>query len=86
MDVAWLLRQRFDSRKSSAGALGPFPGRPWMRDSGAAAAPAGNVGLKGIIAGESSLLDPTLSIYANLRCSIYSRIRTGSSAHRFSLF
>lgn len=34
--------------------VNPFP-RPWMRDQGAAAAPSGNTGVKGIIAGTSIL-------------------------------
>ncbi|XP_023245760.1 putative tricarboxylate transport protein, mitochondrial [Copidosoma floridanum] len=53
MDIASLLEQATVATKE--GSLKPrnaFPERPWMRNSGAAAAaPSGNIGLKGIIAG-----------------------------------
>jgi len=34
-----------------SGKRSPYSLRPWMNQSGAAAAPAGNLGLKGIVAG-----------------------------------
>ncbi|XP_058805929.1 putative tricarboxylate transport protein, mitochondrial [Phymastichus coffea] len=50
MDVAWLVKQTMEPTKTRKRAA--FPERPWMSEKGAAAAaPAGNVGLKGIIAG-----------------------------------
>ena len=51
MDIAWLVNQ-MDVRKSKS----LYPRRPWMDSgNGAAAVPAGNIGLKGIIAGKCKI-------------------------------
>lgn len=54
MDPVWLGREIFGSPAPRKYASNPFPTRPWMQDT-AAAASAGttNVGVKGIIAGTS---------------------------------
>lgn len=54
MDVAWLVRENALSKNN--GKICAFPRRPWLSDNWAAAAPQGNIGLKGIIAGIYFLL------------------------------
>ncbi|XP_012288153.1 tricarboxylate transport protein, mitochondrial [Orussus abietinus] len=53
MDPVWLWHQlaRPDKPERRVNPINPFPQRPWLRDRGAAAPAAGNIGLKGIIAG-----------------------------------
>ncbi|XP_014230306.1 putative tricarboxylate transport protein, mitochondrial [Trichogramma pretiosum] len=51
MDVSWLVKQTEARKRQGSNSL-LYPSRPWMENNAAAAAaPAGNVGLKGIIAG-----------------------------------
>ncbi|XP_046415093.1 putative tricarboxylate transport protein, mitochondrial [Neodiprion virginianus] len=52
MDPLWLRQQLTKSPTSLTTFKNPYPRRPWLKDSAAAAAAGGgNVGLKGIVAG-----------------------------------
>lgn len=51
MDYNWLIRKSSQESGTISRFRNPFPCRPWMKDTGAAAAASGNTGFKGIVAG-----------------------------------
>ncbi|XP_076236233.1 mitochondrial citrate transporter scheggia [Calliopsis andreniformis] len=52
MDPSWLMcKSSFQPGKTTAFHNNPFPRRPWLTDTGAAAAAGSSSGLKGVVAG-----------------------------------
>lgn len=50
MDPIWQANEVFTSQ--AKGVIGnPYPSRPWLQDKAAAAPASGNIGVKGVIAG-----------------------------------
>ncbi|XP_031834919.1 mitochondrial citrate transporter scheggia [Nomia melanderi] len=51
MDYNWLICKSLQESGTISRFRNPFPCRPWLKDTGLAAAASGNTGLKGIVAG-----------------------------------